>query len=448
MYGSLPMPNLHVHDDISGRKLMHKNGTTFHNHISLNEAGFLTKPVFIICCIIVLILPLSGCAEGSSMKSGKAIDDSTVISMEESSNIAVTEQSGKSSAPSHTYTAGTVESSRSDSPTLQENGIVIKKGKNAATIQLQDCKDILLKISSGETEGLPVKKYEGDERIEINGDGITLYRDGDFIYTIINPSGGMQQITGTEAYTLDKGSTWYVNYFEHPTQFGSMYILNKRIVFTDDIKVNKVAAPAISYDYGESFTHVISCSPVSDILMLPGVDNSCYCYREVSHVDREHNLLTVHWYMDSISIYSNYDTKAVYAMDVNMDTFDIIKEEDLSGLAKYAAAYAETGFVFPDSSTDLLDPDVVKKHLESEYELSTPEQVVWEIELGINEIYARNGVDFSGTDYEKYFKERNWYNPVAGKNLEEIDLNQVERPNLDFLEALKKHYRSGAKDKD
>ena len=427
---------------------MYKNGTTLHNHPSLPRAGFSTKPVLIMCCIIALILSLSGCAESSSTKSGKAIDYSTGISMEESSDIAITEQSGKSSAPSHTYTTGTVESTRSDTPTLRENGIIIKKGKNAATIQLQDCKDILLKISSGETEGLSVKEYEGDERIEINGDGITLYRDGDFIYTIINPSGGMQKITGTEAYTLDKGSTWYVNYFEHPTQFGSMYILDKRIIFTYDIKENRIAVPAISYDYGESFTHAIGCSLISDILTLPGVDNSCYCYGEVSHVDREHNLLTVHWYMDSISIYSNYDTKAVYTMDVNMDTFDIIKEEDLSGLAKFAVAYAETGFVFPDSSTDLLNPDVVKKHLEREYELSTPEQVIWEIELGINEIYARNGVDFSGTDYEKHFKATNWYKPVAGKNIEEIDLNQVERSNLDFLEALKKHYHSGAKDKD
>ena len=446
MYGSLPMPNLHVHDDISGRKHMHKKGTAFHNHISLTGVGFLTKPVFIMCCIIALILPLSGCAEGSSMKSGKAIDDSTVISLEESSDIAVTEQSEKSSVPSHTYTAETVESTLSDSPTLQENGIVIKKGKNAATIQLQDYKDTLFKISSGETEGLPVKEYEGDERIDINGDGITLYRDGDFIYTIINPSGGMQKITGTEAYTLDKGSTWYVNYFEHPTQFGSMYILDKRIIFTYDIKENRIAVPAISYDYGESFTHAIGCSLISDILTLPGVDNSCYCYGEVSHVDREHNLLTVHWYMDSISIYSNYDIQTVYTMDVNMDTFDIIKEEDLSGLAKFAASFAETGFVFPDSSTDLLDPDVVKKHLEREYELSTPEQVIWEIELGINEIYARNGVDFSGTDYEKYFKTKTWYNPVADKSSEEIELNQIERSNLDLLESLMILYRSKAAD--
>ena len=400
------------------------------------------------CCIIALMLPLSGCADSSSMKSGKAINDSTVNSTEESSDIAITEHSGNPSVSSYTYTVGTDTSSQSDPSTLLENGIIIKTGMNAATIQLQDCKDILLKISSGETEGLSVKEYEGDERIEINGDGITLYRDGDFIYTIINPSGGMQKITGTEAYTLDKGSTWYVNHFEHPTQFGSMYILDKRIIFTYDIKENRVAVPAISYDYGESFTHTIDCSPVLDILMLPGVDNSCYCYGEVSHVDREHNLLTVHWYMDSLSIYSNYDTKAVYAMDVNMDTFDIIKEEDLSGLAKFATAYAETGFVFPDSSTDFLDPDMVKKHFEREYEFSTPEQVIWEIEIGINEIYARNGVDFSGTDYEKYFKATNWYNPVVDKSSEEIELNKIERSNLDLLEYLKVRYCSKSEDRE
>lgn len=427
---------------------MYKNGTTLHNHPSLPRAGFSTKPVLIMCCIIALMLPLSGCADSSSMKSGKAINDSTVNSTEESSDIAITEHSGNPSVSSYTYTVGTDTSSQSDSSTLLENGIIIKKGMNAATIQLQDCKDILLKISSGETEGLSVKEYEGDERIEINGDGITLYRDGDFIYTIINPSGGMQKITGTEAYTLDKGSTWYVNHFEHPTQFGSMYILDKRIIFTYDIKENRVAVPAISYDYGESFTHTIDCSPVLDILMLPGVDNSCYYYGEVSHVDREHNLLTVHWYMDSLSIYSNYDTKAVYAMDVNMDTFDIIKEEDLSGLAKFATAYAETGFVFPDSSTDFLDPDMVKKHFEREYEFSTPEQVIWEIEIGINEIYARNGVDFSGTDYEKYFKATNWYNPVVDKSSEEIELNKIERSNLDLLEYLKVRYCSKSEDRE
>ena len=427
---------------------MYKNGTTLHNHPSLPRAGFSTKPVLIMCCIIALMLPLSGCADSSSMKSGKAINDSTVNSTEESSDIAITEHSGNPSVSSYTYTVGTDTSSQSDPSTLLENGIIIKEGMNAATIQFQDCKDILLKISSGETEGLSVKEYEGDERIEINGDGITLYRDGDFIYTIINPSGGMQKITGTEAYTLDKGSTWYVNHFEHPTQFGSMYILDKRIIFTYDIKENRVAVPAISYDYGESFTHTIDCSPVLDILMLPGVDNSCYYYGEVSHVDREHNLLTVHWYMDSLSIYSNYDTKAVYAMDVNMDTFDIIKEEDLSGLAKFATAYAETGFVFPDSSTDFLDPDMVKKHFEREYEFSTPEQVIWEIEIGINEIYARNGVDFSGTDYEKYFKATNWYNPVVDKSSEEIELNKIERSNLDLLEYLKVRYCSKSEDRE
>ena len=155
-----------------------------------------------------------------------------------------------------------------------------------------------------------------------------------------------------------------------------------------------------------------------------------------------------HSYMDSLSIYSNYDTKAVYAMDVNMDTFDIIKEEDLSGLAKFATAYAETGFVFPDSSTDFLDPDMVKKHFEREYEFSTPEQVIWEIEIGINEIYARNGVDFSGTDYEKYFKATNWYNPVVDKSSEEIELNKIERSNLDLLEYLKVRYCSKSEDRE
>ena len=56
-----------------------------------------------------------------------------------------------------------------------------------------------------------------------------------------------------------------------------------------------------------------------------------------------------------------------------------------------------------------------------------------EIRYAINEIYARKGYDFTGTGYVDYFSSKDWYHPIAGKQVTEEELNVYEKANIDLL---------------
>lgn len=58
-----------------------------------------------------------------------------------------------------------------------------------------------------------------------------------------------------------------------------------------------------------------------------------------------------------------------------------------------------------------------------------------EIQLMINEIYARHGRTFSSEKYSEYFSSQDWYQPVSDKADEEIvkEFNEYERANIELL---------------
>lgn len=58
-----------------------------------------------------------------------------------------------------------------------------------------------------------------------------------------------------------------------------------------------------------------------------------------------------------------------------------------------------------------------------------------EIQLAINEIYARHGRYFSDSEYGVYFHSKSWYNPQKNLSDEEIEamLSPIEAENLNFL---------------
>ena len=65
----------------------------------------------------------------------------------------------------------------------------------------------------------------------------------------------------------------------------------------------------------------------------------------------------------------------------------------------------------------------------------------YSIRIAINEIYARKGYDFTGTAYENYFSQKSWYAPVKGKIVQESEINQYEKENIDLLVKLEKNYK-------
>lgn len=58
-----------------------------------------------------------------------------------------------------------------------------------------------------------------------------------------------------------------------------------------------------------------------------------------------------------------------------------------------------------------------------------------EIQLIINEIYARHGREFHTQENIDYFSAQNWYEPVSGKSDEEIvnEFNAYEKANVELL---------------
>ena len=60
-----------------------------------------------------------------------------------------------------------------------------------------------------------------------------------------------------------------------------------------------------------------------------------------------------------------------------------------------------------------------------------------EIQLMINEIYARHGRAFQSQNNRDYFSSRDWYSPVSGKSDETIEqeFNEYEKVNVDFLSS-------------
>lgn len=58
-----------------------------------------------------------------------------------------------------------------------------------------------------------------------------------------------------------------------------------------------------------------------------------------------------------------------------------------------------------------------------------------EIQLIINEIYARHGREFHTQENIDYFSAQDWYNPISGKTDEEIvaEFNEFERANVELL---------------
>ena len=79
-----------------------------------------------------------------------------------------------------------------------------------------------------------------------------------------------------------------------------------------------------------------------------------------------------------------------------------------------------------------LMPDIADRYLEaSDIEGYSHD----EIQLIINEIYARHGREFYKQENIDYFNAQDWYEPVSGKSDEEIvsEFNAFEKENVELL---------------
>ena len=111
------------------------------------------------------------------------------------------------------------------------------------------------------------------------------------------------------------------------------------------------------------------------------------------------------------------EAEAVFVEDgQNTDTDGA--ETDVSAESTVSAVY-----LMPDSAKRYLEAADIEGYGHDE------------IQLIINEIYARHGREFHTQENIDYFSEQNWYEPVPGKSDEEIvnEFNAYEKANVKLL---------------
>ena len=83
----------------------------------------------------------------------------------------------------------------------------------------------------------------------------------------------------------------------------------------------------------------------------------------------------------------------------------------------------EATYLMPDSAERYLEASDIENYSHDE------------VQLIINEIYARHGLEFHSREYIDYFSAQDWYEPVSGKSDEEIvsEFNEFEKANVDLL---------------
>ena len=309
------------------------------------------------------------------------------------------------------------------------------------------CRDVLQKIFDGNTEDLSISVLSGDECFDLARESITLYEDGDFLFAVIDPSGGMQKIEGTRAYSLDGGRVWHVGNFYARSGLGDMYILDRKILMVDGIHgvsaTGTYTFPRISLDYGKTYALSLTCSNVEKITALPFIqqDYSTYCYPRVNRIDRKLNRMEISYYLKSFPSYGEAETE-FYRQVIRLSDFAVLEEKDLYGLGSIAEEYDRSGCIFTDSSSERLAEKEIRTRFLNECCIAGQKGTANEIRLAINEIYAKKGYDFSGTDYESYFSSKSWYEPVPGKVISEGDLTSVEKANIDLLVEIEKTYQN------
>ncbi len=92
-------------------------------------------------------------------------------------------------------------------------------------------------------------------------------------------------------------------------------------------------------------------------------------------------------------------------------------------------ANVDSSFVLPNSSTQLYSYEQVAQTVHSQTDL----------ELAINEIYARNGRSFDTPKYKSYFESQSWYTPTYSSSVfddqRDILLSPIELQNIETLVA-------------
>jgi len=102
-----------------------------------------------------------------------------------------------------------------------------------------------------------------------------------------------------------------------------------------------------------------------------------------------------------------------------------IEDYELGASVDISSAEFVEGYIFENSSDDILDPEVL---------ITMP---LATLVIARNEIYARHGWVFSDIDLQIYFNQQDWYIPIYDN--ESIELNAIEQANVEMLKEVERY---------
>ncbi len=132
---------------------------------------------------------------------------------------------------------------------------------------------------------------------------------------------------------------------------------------------------------------------------------------------------------DEISITAEYDEALAEVLKLEIigvktkyKVSGLEEGEDLAFLGGSAYSLYWADFIFPDSSCEYIDEEVLEYYDTDE------------IELAINEIYARHGYIFENDKYKDYYQQFTWYKPMYSKDkFNSAWFNTYESSNIELL---------------
>ncbi len=137
-----------------------------------------------------------------------------------------------------------------------------------------------------------------------------------------------------------------------------------------------------------------------------------------SHISSEEQAITD--YMNAQQEHATSDT-------VKAETISVVgnqtKDPDDAETSSSADSAVSAAYLMPDSADRYLEASDIEGYSRDE------------IQLIINEIYARHGREFHTYENVEYFSAQDWYEPVSGKSDEEIvsEFNAFEKANVELL---------------
>lgn len=122
--------------------------------------------------------------------------------------------------------------------------------------------------------------------------------------------------------------------------------------------------------------------------------------------------------------YYGYESlEKLYADVVTKNAAEYNHEENINGKKSASETLSEEGIVFLSSSTEVLKESDVKNLTDEE------------IQMAINEIYARNGYIFKDKTKQKYYEKYDWYKgEIKSEDFSKEVFNDIEKKNMDLLE--------------